>query len=139
MARTVREVMTGDPVCLSQETTLDEAARRMADRDIGDVLVTDRGSLRGLVTDRDIVVRALARGRDPARTTLGEIVSGDVVTVEPDESVVRAVDVMRERAVRRLPVCEGDRPVGVVTIADIAQAVNPRSVLADISAAPPNR
>lgn len=139
MARTVREVMTGDPVCLAQETTLNEAARRMADRDIGDVLVTDGDALRGLVTDRDIVVRALARGQDPAQTTLGEIVSGDVVTVEPDESIVRAVDVMRERAVRRLPVCEGTRPVGVVTIADIAQAENPRSVLADISAAPPNR
>lgn len=85
------------------------------------------------------MVRALARGRDPAQTTLGDIVSGELATIEPDETVRRAVDLMRERAVRRLPVCEGDRPVGVVTVADIAQAENPQSVLADIAAAPANR
>lgn len=137
MARTVREVMTRSPVCLSPQTTLTEASHAMAEQGIGDVLVLD-GDLRGVVTDRDIVVRALANNRDPASTTLAEILSGDVVAVAPDDPVSRAVQLMRERAIRRLPVCEGDQPVGIVSIGDLAVEQDPSSALADISAAAPN-
>ena len=138
MARNIREVMTGSPVCLSPQTTLTEAAQQMDDHDIGDVLVVEDDQLRGLVTDRDIVVRAVAKGRDPKSTTLAEVCTADVATVEPDEQVSRAVDIMREHAVRRLPVVEGGRPVGIVSIGDIAIEQDSTSALAEISAAPSN-
>jgi CBS domain-containing protein len=138
MARTVREVMTGSPVCLSPQTTLPDAARQMDEHDIGDVLVVDNDKLVGMVTDRDIVVRAIAQGRDPSSTTLGEISTGDLVTVDADDQVSRAVELMREHAVRRLPVVEGGRPVGIVSIGDLAVEEDSTSALADISAAPSN-
>lgn len=138
MATIVSEVMTGDPVCLDSKTNLYDAAAQMRERDIGDVLVTERGELRGLVTDRDIVVRALAQGRDPAQTRLGDIISGDIVIVEPDDSVMRAVELMRERAIRRLPVCQGGRPIAFISIGDLAIAQDPQSALADISVAEAN-
>lgn len=139
MATIVSEVMTGDPICLDSKSNLYDAAREMRERDVGDVLVTESGELRGLVTDRDIVIRALALGRDPAQTMLGEIISGDLVIVEPDDSITRAVDLMRERAIRRLPVCRGGRPIAFLSIGDLAIAQDPESALADISVAEANR
>jgi CBS domain-containing protein len=139
MARLVREAMTVEPVCLSTNTTLIDAAVVMRENDIGDVLITEQDHVLGVLTDRDIVVRALAVGKDPTRTTAGEIASGGLVTVAPDDPVSRAVELMRDHAVRRLPVCQNNRPVGIISIGDLAVEQDPRSALADVSAAPPNR
>ena len=139
MPNTVRELMTADPVCLDSQATISEAAQEMADRDIGDILVLDGDDLVGIVTDRDIVVRALARHLDPEQSTLSEILSGDMVTIAPDDSLDRAVQLMRTRALRRLPVCAGNEPIGMLSIGDLAEARDPNSALADISSARANR
>jgi CBS domain-containing protein len=138
MARKVSEVMTSLPVAVPSEASLVEAARFMREHGIGDVLVTDGGRLRGMLTDRDIVVRAVAAERDVARTPVADVCSREVVTVAPGDDVDAVVRLMRERAVRRVPVVDGDRPVGVVSIGDMALERDSRSVLAQISAEPPN-
>ena len=138
MAKTIRDVMTPDPVCLTETATVAEAARQMSDSDIGDVLIKDSRGLRGMVTDRDIVVRAIAAGRDPNTTTVSEILTADPICASPDDDVNTAVDLMRRHALRRLPVCEGDRLMGIVSIGDLAIEQDSRSALADISAAPAN-
>jgi CBS domain-containing protein len=135
----VRDVMTSPVVGLPETATLVDAAQRMRTNDIGDVLIVDGDRVLGIVTDRDIVVRALADGRDPTTTTVGEIASRDTVSVEPDQPAADAVQLMRERALRRLPVCEGTHLVGVVSLGNLATARDPESALADISAAPPDR
>jgi CBS domain-containing protein len=138
MAQHVRELMTKDPVTLPPSATLQDAARAMKDQDIGDVIVFEDDRIGGIVTDRDIVIRAVAEGRDPSQATLQGVVSGDVVTVTPDDSVATAIRLMRDHAVRRLPVVEEGRPVGVVSIGDLAVERDPDSALADISAAEPD-
>ncbi|HZM79295.1 MAG TPA: CBS domain-containing protein [Candidatus Limnocylindrales bacterium] len=138
MAKTIRDVMTPDPVCLRENATVAEAARQMSDSDIGDVLIKDSRGLRGMLTDRDIVVRAVAAGRDPNTTTVSEILSADPICASPDDDVSTAVDLMRRHALRRLPVCEGDQLMGIVSIGDLAIEQDSRSALADISAAPAN-
>jgi CBS domain-containing protein len=127
MARfTVADVMTREVVYLPAETTLDEAAQAMRDRNIGDVLVTRGPTLSGIVTDRDIVVRALAGSRSPRQTTLGEIESRELLMAEETASIADAVQVMRERAVRRLLVCDADRRVtGIISLSDVA--LHPRT------------
>lgn len=135
MAQSIREVMTSDPVTLPASSSLVEAARQMKQQDIGDVLVVDGDTVRGIVTDRDIVVRAIAEGRDPNGTSLRDVCSDQVVSLSPDDTVESAVRLMRERAVRRLPVVEGGRAVGIVSIGDLAVDRDPDSALADISAA----
>ncbi|MGC9666968.1 CBS domain-containing protein [Planosporangium sp. 12N6] len=137
--QTVRDVMTADVVTLPPETTLAHAARLMREQDIGDIVVADGNGPAGLVTDRDIVIRAVAEGRDPASTTLGEILTPDLVTVRPDDTVQSAALLMRDNAVRRVLVCEGDRAlVGIVSIGDLAEEIDPESVLGGISRAEPN-
>jgi CBS domain-containing protein len=138
MKQNLREVMTPNPKALSQSATIMEAACAMRDNDIGDVVVLDNGRLCGIVTDRDIVVRALAAGCDPNRTSVGEICSRALVTLTPEDSTGQAVRVMREHAIRRLPIEDGGRVVGIVTLGDVAVDADRRSALADISAAPPN-
>ena len=138
MKPNIREVMTPNPKTLAQSATIMEAACAMRDNDIGDVVVLDNGRLCGILTDRDIVVRALAAGCDPNRTSVGEICSRALVTLAPDDSTGQAVRVMREHAIRRLPIEERGRVVGIVTLGDMAVDVDRRSALADISAAPPN-
>lgn len=138
MAQTVRDVMTPAPVTLPKTATVTQAAIAMRDEAIGDVLVLRDAGVYGLVTDRDIVVRALAEGADPLKTTLGEICSESLATVSADDDASVAVEVMRLRAIRRIPVLEDDRAVGIVSIGDLAQERDPESVLADISARPPN-
>ncbi len=138
MAKVISEVMTPDPVCLTENATVAEAARQMRDYDIGDVLVTNERGLRGVLTDRDIVIRAIATQRDPNTTLVSEILSADPVCLKPGDSVTEAVDTMRRHALRRLPVCEGERLVGIVSIGDLAIEQDSRSALADISAAPAN-
>jgi CBS domain-containing protein len=135
----VSDVMTRQVVYLPAETTIDEAARAMRDRDIGDVVVTEGPTLAGVVTDRDIVVRAIADRRDPRSTPIGTITSRDMVMIQQDMSTGEAAAMMRDRAVRRLLVCDQDRQlVGIVTIGDLAVELDRESALGEISAAPPN-
>ncbi|HEX5613821.1 MAG TPA: CBS domain-containing protein [Acidimicrobiia bacterium] len=138
MAQTIRDVMTPDPVVLSASSSLEDAARAMKQSDIGDVLVSDDdGKLCGIVTDRDIVVRGLAEGR--ASASLGEICSTEPVAVAPNDSLTDAVRLMGEHAIRRLPVTDHGRPVGMVSLGDLALERDRESVLAEISAAPANQ
>ena len=138
MAQTVREIMTLKPVTFEDSATVFDAAQAMRDSNIGDVIVVRGGSVRGVLTDRDIVVRVVAEGRDPHDVKLGEVFSAGVVTVNPDDSVDSIVTLMREKAIRRVPVVEGSRPVGIVSIGDLASEKDNGSALADISSAPPN-
>jgi len=138
LTQSIFEVMTPNPVTLPADSPLQEAARRMKEREIGDVIVLDKGAICGVVTDRDIVVRAVAENRDPATTRLADICSRDLVTLTPADSVEDAIEVMRERAIRRVPVVEDGAPVGIVSIGDLAVERDPGSALADISAAIPN-
>jgi CBS domain-containing protein len=119
----VRDVMTVDVLYLPADTTLDEAARAMRERDVGDVVVTEGPTMVGIVTDRDIVIRAVADRKDPMHTRLGEIASRDLVLIEQDASAEEAADVVRTRSVRRLLVCDADRQlVGIVSLSDLTRA-----------------
>ena len=139
MAERVRDVMTTNPQTLPESTTVREAAETMRANDIGDVVVVDdNGELSGILTDRDIVVRVVAEARDPRATRIGDIASHELTAVSPDDPVERAVQLMRERAIRRLPAVERNKVVGIVSIGDLALDRDPDSALADISAAPPN-
>jgi len=136
---TVQEVMTKHVVCMQVETALDKAAATMRDQGIGDVVVVDGDRVVGLVTDRDIVVRAVADGREPTNTTLGSVVSRDLVAVRPDDTAQEAALLMRDRAVRRVLVLdEEDGLVGILSIGDLAVEIDPESVLGGISEAAPN-
>lgn len=139
MADTIREVMMPNPLTVNAHTSIEGAAQVMRANDIGDVLVTENGHLRGILTDRDIVVRAVATGRHPAATFAGDCCSQNVQTVNAEDDARRAVEVMRQHALRRLPVIDDDRLVGIVSIGDLAVSEDPESALADISAAAPNQ
>jgi len=139
MAQYLRDIMTQRPVTVQATDTVAAAARSMRDGNIGDVVVVDNDQIQGILTDRDIVVRALAEGRDPGRTTVGEICSRELTTLSPNDAIGDAEKTMRARAIRRLPVVEGGRPVGIVSLGDLAVEKNPDSTLGGISAAPPNR
>ena len=138
MTTTVRELMHTNLVTLGSDATVLEAARRMRDSAIGDVLVTDAGKLRGIVTDRDLVVRCLAAERDPGSTPVGEICSEKLVTLTPGDDFQEAVQLMNDNAVRRLPVVEGDNVVGILSLGDLSVEHDRQSALGGISAAPPN-
>jgi CBS domain-containing protein len=132
--------MTPNPVTVPQSAPLTEAAKAMRESDIGDVVVIDdSGKVFGLVTDRDIVIRALADGRDPNQTPVGEIATKDLVAIPSDSAVERAISLMREKAVRRIVVVDDDQPVGIVSIGDLAIERDSDSALADISKADPDR
>ena len=137
MAKSIRDAMTTTPASLLASSTVADAAQQMRDLDIGDVLVEQEGRLAGIVTDRDLVVRAIAEGRD-ATSTLGDIVSSEVVCITPTDTADDAIRLMRERALRRVPVVEDGKPVGIVSLGDLAGERDPRSVLGEISTAPPN-
>ena len=139
MTKRVAEVMTKDPVAVHLDVMLTEAARLMRDHSIGDVLVTSNGHLCGVLTDRDIVVRAVAENRDPRRTTVGDICSADIAALDPEANATDAVRLMRARAIRRVPVVADGEPVGIVSMGDLAVDRDKESVLADISKAPPSR
>ncbi|MEV5551310.1 CBS domain-containing protein [Streptomyces sp. NPDC052309] len=138
MTQYVRDIMTGDPVTVEPQTSVTDVARIMRDQDLGAILVTDGDRLRGLVTDRDLVIRAIAEGGDPEQTTVADACSGDLFTIRPDEELDHAVQLMREHAVRRVPVVEEGHPVGIVSLGDLAMERDPESALGDISAARPN-
>ncbi|SBT63488.1 CBS domain-containing protein [Micromonospora sediminicola] len=135
----VSDVMTRQVVYLPAETPLDEAARVMKESDIGDVVVTDGATLAGMLTDRDIVVRAVAERADPGTTTIGSIITREVVMIEQHCTANEAAALMRERNIRRVLVCDSDRKlVGIVSLGDLAMQLDPRSALSDISEAAPN-
>jgi CBS domain-containing protein len=138
MARTVDEVMTHDPRTVSPGDTVHNAASEMRDADVGAVLVEDHGKLAGIVTDRDIVVRAVADGADPDDITVEQVYTRDPVTLTPDQPIREAVRFMREKNVRRVPVVQGGRPVGIVSLGDLAVELDEESALADISSEMPN-
>ena len=139
MTKTLADVMTPDPTTCPATVTVAEAARTMRDLGIGDVLVEKNGAICGIVTDRDIVVRALADiDHDPREVRLGDICSRELTTLSPTDSVDEAVQLMRTKALRRLPVCEDGKPVGIVSIGDLAVERDPTSALASISSAPSN-
>lgn len=135
---TVGEFMTTRLVTMDGTASLTAVARRMRDADIGDVIVTNGGKVTGIITDRDIAVRAVAEGIDPDETTLDQMQTHDLVSVNPHDDAVAAADLMRTYAVRRLPVMEHGRLIGVVSLGDLAVEREPDSVLADISADDPN-
>ncbi|MFJ1812455.1 MULTISPECIES: CBS domain-containing protein [unclassified Streptomyces] len=140
MTQHVSDIMTSNLVTVEPQTSVTAVARMMRDENVGAVLVTDGERLRGLVSDRDLVVRAVAGGGDPNDTTVAEACSDDLVTVGPDDDLRVAVQVMREHSVRRVPVVdEGQHPVGIVSIGDLAIERDAESALGDISAARPNR
>ncbi|GAB3185320.1 CBS domain-containing protein [Micromonospora palomenae] len=118
--------------------TLTAAAQEMRDSAIGDVVVTAGDDVVGIVTDRDITVRAVAENMDPNTTRLNQVTSKDVVTVSQYDDAVAAADLMRTYAVRRLPVIDDGKLVGLVSMGDLAVEREPQSVLADISADEPN-
>ena len=114
----IRDVMKSNPRTVSTSDSIQNAARIMRDEDTGAVPVVDNGRTVGIVTDRDIVVRAVADGQ--MNRPVREIVSGNVVTAQPDMSTKEAADLMSEHQIRRLPVVENDRLVGMVSIGDLA-------------------
>jgi CBS domain-containing protein len=138
MAQNIRDVMYANPITMSSTSTVAEAAQRMREDNIGDVIVVENDQLCGIVTDRDIVVRAIAEGRDPATAKLADICSRDMTTLSPTDTVEDAVRLMRDKAVRRLPVVEEGKPVGIVSLGDLAVTQDPHSTLGNISAASPN-
>lgn len=137
--RAVRDLMTANPRTLPCTAMLADAARVMRDDDIGDVLVEKDGKVCGILTDRDIVVRGIAAGRDPSTTTLESVCTGKLVSVGPDDSADEAVRRMREHAIRRVVVMSKGQPMGIVSLGDLAIERDRKSVLGEVSAAPPNR
>ena len=124
MAQTARDVMTGGTECVGENDTLADAAKRMKELDIGAMPICGEDDrLKGMITDRDIVVEAIAEGRDPASVKAGELGGEEVVTIGADDSVSEALQTMTDHKVRRLPVIDGHDLVGIVTFADLAGAV----------------
>jgi CBS domain-containing protein len=128
MAQSIREVMTRSPETVDSGSTAVDAAKQMKKADAGMIPVVQNGKLVGTVTDRDIAVRVVAEGKDPQATTVGEIASTEVVTIEPDLDLSEALKLMARHQVRRLPVVEGDTVVGVIAQADVAQQADERDV-----------
>ena len=139
MPQKIREIMTPNPVMLNVNASLCDAARKMRECDIGSVLVTDASErLCGIVTDRDLVVRALADGKDPQRTTLQEVCSEAITELTPEDTVDNAIKLMARKHIRRIPVMDGTRAVGMLSLGDLARDRDPESVLANISDSTPN-
>ena len=124
MAQTASDVMTGGAECVGENDTLADAAKRMKELDVGSMPICGEDDrLKGMITDRDIVVEAVAEGRDPAGVKAGELGGEEVVTIGADDSISEALATMTEHKVRRLPVIDGHDLVGIVTFADLAGAV----------------
>ena len=137
MAHTVSEFMTPNPTVIEVTDSLRSVAETMAAQDLGSLVVAENGAVVGIVTDRDLVVRGLATGVG-LDAPVGQLITGSLVSVGPGDAVAEVIQLMRDNAVRRVPVLDGDQAVGVVTIGDLAVALDADSALADISAAPPN-
>jgi len=126
---TARQIMTSDATCVGAQESLVEAARKMKELDVGSLPICGEDNrLKGMLTDRDIVVRCIAEGGDPARTTAGELAQGKPVTIGADDDVEEALRVMAQHKVRRLPVIDGHDLVGIVSQADIARNLPDKKV-----------
>ena len=124
-----RDIMTGGAECVGENETLVEAARKMRDLDVGSLPICGEDNrLKGMVTDRDIVVKVLAQGKDPSSTRAGELGEGKPVTIGADDSVQEAIHTMKEHKVRRLPVIDGHELIGIVSQADLARSVDEQDV-----------
>jgi len=134
----LRDVMTNTPIVLESDDPISTAAKEMKERAIGNVLVTKRGELTGILTDRDIVVRCIATGEDPSKTPVAHAASQAIAVLSPDDDVDTAVTLMRKKAIRRVPVVEEGRPIGIVSLGDLAEARQESSALGRISAAAAN-
>jgi CBS domain-containing protein len=122
MGKNVRDAMTSNPRSIEPSTTVTEAARLMKAEDVGSLPIVGGDQLVGMVTDRDVVIRVVAEGKDPQSTTVGEIASRDLVTVDPEQDLDEALRLMAQHQVRRLPVAEEDgRLVGILAQADVAR------------------
>ena len=128
MEQSIREVMTPSPETVESDKSAAEAAKLMKKADAGMIPVVRDKKLVGTVTDRDIAIRLVAEGKDPAATTVGEIASKDIVTIGPDQDIAEALGLMASNQVRRLPVVEGETLIGVVAQADVARAADERRV-----------
>jgi CBS domain-containing protein len=129
MAKNIRDVMTSNPRTIEPSTPIHEAARLMRDQDVGSLPIVEGERLFGMLTDRDIAIRAVAEGKDATSTTAQEIASRQVVTVDPEQSLDEALRLMASHQVRRLPVCEEDgKLVGIVAQADAAMQGDEREV-----------
>jgi CBS domain-containing protein len=136
----VHEVMSDRPRCVTPDTPVAEAAQLMENEDVGSLPVLDGERVVGMVTDRDIVVRAVARGKDPRGMPVREVASGDLVTLTPDDDLSDALGLMATHQVRRLPVVDAEnRLVGIVAQADLARVAGEKAVgemVEDISESP---
>ncbi|KJY25279.1 histidine kinase [Streptomyces sp. NRRL S-444] len=124
MMTTARDIMTPEPECIDAESTVLEAAKKLARLDVGALPIcgTDH-KLKGMITDRDIVTRVLAVGKDPASCKAGELAQGEAVTIGADDDASEILRTMSEHHVRRLPVIDGHDLVGIVAQADVARAL----------------
>ena len=119
-----RDIMTSNPQCVRADETVETAARRMADLDVGALPICGTDDrLKGMITDRDIAVRVVAQGRNPATVTAGELAQGEAVTIGADDPIDEALATMTQHQVRRLPVIDGHRLVGIIAQADVARAL----------------
>jgi CBS domain-containing protein len=140
MAKKARDVMTQGVECAGENETVADSARKLADLNVGAMPICgEDGRLKGMLTDRDIVVEVIAKGKDPAQVKAGELGGEEVVTIGADDSVDEALTTMKDHKVRRLPVIDGHDLVGIVSLADLAQNIGDDKlgdVVAAISAAP---
>lgn len=139
MAERVGDIMTTNVVTVQARDTVADAACAMRDASIGAVVVMNQDQIYGILTDRDIVVRAVAEGLDTSTTRAGEVASHTPAVMSSDDSLADALEVMRRKAIRRLPVLHAGKLVGMLSLGDWAVAADPMSTLGGISAAPPNR
>ena len=129
MAKTARDVMTGDCECVGENETVLDAAKKMSQLDVGVLPICGEDDrLKGMLTDRDIVLKVLAEGKDPESTKAGELGEGKPVTIGADDSIGEALKTMKEHAVRRLPVIDGHDLVGIVSQGDLAKNVDEEEV-----------
>jgi len=129
MSKTAREIMSGGCECIGENETVARAATRMAELDVGSLPICGEDDrLKGMLTDRDIVVKVIAEGRDPEQVTAGEFGQGKPVTIGADDTVEVAIETMKDHAVRRLPVIDGPELVGIVSQGDVAKEVSDSAV-----------
>ena len=122
---TARDIMTSDPECIGENDTLVDAAKLMERLDVGALPICGEDQrLKGMVTDRDIVVKCIAKGGDPAQTVAGSLGEGKPVTIGADDDIRDALTTMEKNQVRRLPVIDGHDLVGIISQADIALSLS---------------
>jgi CBS domain-containing protein len=120
-----REIMTPDPTCVNEDQTLVDAARMLRDLDVGSLPICGNDDrLKGMLTDRDIVVKCIADGGDPRSVTAGSLAEGKPVTIGADDDISEALQMMQQYQIRRLPVIDGHALVGIIAQADVARALS---------------